>query len=173
MSAEKKPFSNLDKLKNSSLKNFKNEKEQVKKNKNLLIKSNEDLIDDFKIIAFEYYKKNKCLSQFSFRHYLVLTLLNIEKSFKGLYGSISEPNEDYTAFYKKRGTKTVIDANDGDLGAVNFLIPVKYSDLYFNLMHTYYINECTNLSSYSISQFFVYIVDYVKKEKLENYTFHL
>lgn len=173
MSGTKKPISNLDKLKGSNLKNFRNEKEQVKKNKNLLIKTSEDYIDKFKIIGFDYYKNSGQLSQFAYRHYIVIVLLNIEKHFKEIYGGVSEPNEDYVNFYKKRGTRSNNEVELGDIGNINFLLPTRYADLYFNLMHTYYINECSNLSSYSISQFFIYIVEFIETNKLVHYEVNL
>ena len=69
--SDKKPFSsNLDRLKNQGIQKFTNDKESLKKTKNLLIKADEEAINEFKIIAFDYYKFSKQLSLFSFRHYL-------------------------------------------------------------------------------------------------------
>lgn len=139
----------------------------LKKTKNLNIRSSETSIDNFKIIAFEFYKQNKQLKLFSFRHYLVLVLLSIENHFKAIYGMIEKPSEDYIQFYKKRGTKANIDRIDVILDTVNFLLPLDYSDLYFSLMHTYYIHEKQDLSCYSISLFFEYIVIYINEYKIE------
>lgn len=141
-------------------------KKAVKKTKNLLIKTDKILIDNFKVHSFTYYKDNGLLSLFSFRHYLVLALLNIEQDFKDRYGSISFPNEQYLAFYKKRGTKISQVKEERILENINFLLPVEYSALYFNLMHTYYINEKSNSSSYSISLFFEFIVFFIGNNEL-------
>lgn len=173
MTTDKKSFSNLDKLKGSNLKNFKNEKDQVKKNKNLLIKTSETSIDFFKIKSFEFYKEEKELSLYSYRHYIVLCLLTIESDFKLKYKTISIPDDDYLAFYKKRGTRSNIETDLGELASINFLLPTRYAELYFNLMHTYYINECSGLTSYSISQFFLYIVRYIEKHKVVFQTINL
>lgn len=142
-------------------------KKTVKKTKNLLIKTDKILIDNFKVHSFTYYKDNGLLSLFSFRHYLALALLNIEQDFKDRYGSISFPNEQYLAFYKKRGTKISQVKQERILENINFLLPVEYSELYFNLMHTYYINEKSNSSSYSISLFFEFIVLFIGNNELK------
>lgn len=143
-------------------------KKAVKKTKNLLIKTDKILIDNFKVHSFTYYKDNGLLSLFSFRHYLVLALLNIEQDFKDRYGNISFPNEQYLVFYKKRGTKINISQvkEERILESINFLLPVEYSELYYNLMHTYYINEKSDLSSYSISLFFEFIVSFISNNEL-------
>lgn len=174
MSKEKKAsFSNLDKLKGQNLKNFRNEKEEVKKNKNLLIKSSEENINLFKAIGFDFYKNKNELSLFSYRRVLVLVLYNLEKKFIKDYGSVIEPNEDYLKFYKKRGSRKNIVVKTKDLATINFLIPIRYAEMYFNLMHTYFVNECSELTSYSISQFFDFIVEYLSKEKMEDFKFYL
>lgn len=174
MKAEKKPFSNLDKLPSKGIQNYSNDKTSIKKIKNLLIKADEEAINEFKIIAFDYYKNTKQLSIFSFRHYLVLVLYNMETDFKAKYGSIEEPNEDFIKFYKKRGNKASIGSREVKvMGNMNFLLPIKYTDLYYRIMHTYYINEKGDLSSYSISQFFYFIVDYIKSTELRTYEIHI
>jgi len=170
---EKKPFSNLDRLAKKGIQSFTNDKVSTKKIKNLLIKADEEAINDFKIIAFDYYKNSKQLSLFSFRHYIVLVLYNLEADFKAKYGTISEPDEDYITFYQKRGNKASLTRDVKVIGNISFQLPIKYTDLYYRIMHTYYINEISHLSSYSISQFFYYIVDYIKVSTLKAYEIHI
>lgn len=170
---EKKSFSNLDKLANKGIQSFTNDKASITKTKNLLIKADEEAINEFKIIAFDYYKHSKQLSMFSFRHYLTLVLYNLETDFKARYGAISEPDKDYISFYQKRGNKASLSREVKVIGNISFLLPVKYTDLYYRIMHTYYINEMSNLSSYSISQFFYYIVEYIKVSTLKSYEIHI
>lgn len=170
----KKPLSNLSKLESQSIQSFTNDKSKVKKTKNLLIKADERYINDFKVIAFDYYKDSEQLSLFSFRHFLALVLYNLEEDFKVRYGSILEPNEDYMKFYKKRGNKASIASRDvKKMGNISFLLPMRYTDLYYSIMHTYYINEQSSLASYSISQFFYYIVDYIKSKKIKSYEIYI
>lgn len=143
-----------------------------KKTKNLLIKTSEEAIDAFKIKSFNYYKDNKKLKYFSFRHYIVLCLLSIEVVFSQKYESIEIPSEDFLAFYKKRGTKSKIEDVDevktlGEMGSINFMLPRVYADLYFTLMHNYYINECGKKTSYSISQFFLFIVKFIEENNID------
>lgn len=171
--SEKKPFSNLDRLSNKGIQNFTNDKASVKQNKNLLIKADEEAINEFKIIAFDYYKNSKQLSLFSFRHFLALVLYNLDTDFKERYGNIVEPDKDYIAFYQKRGNKASLSRDVKVIGNLSFLLPLKYTDLYYRIMHTYYINEMSHLSSYSISQFFYYIVEYIKTAKLKSYEIHI
>ena len=172
--SDKKPFSsNLDRLKNKGIQNFTNDKESLKKTKNLLIKADEEAINEFKIIAFDYYKFSKQLSLFSFRHYLALVLYNLEIDFKEKYGKIEEPDKDYLSFYQKRGNKALLTREVKVKGHFTFILPVRFVELYYRLMHTYYINEVPHLASYSISIFFYYIVDYIKDKKLQFYDINI
>lgn len=141
-------------------------KKAVKKTKNLLIKTDKILIDNFKVYSFTYYKDNGLLSLFSFRHYLALALLNIEQDFKDRYGNISFPDEQYLVFYKKRGTKITQVKEERVSESINFLLPIEFSELYYSLMHTYYINEKSDSSSYSISLFFEFIVSFISNNEL-------
>lgn len=146
----------------------------AKKIKNLLIKADEEVINEFKIIAFDYYKNTKQLSLFSFRHFLALVLSNLETDFKAKYGSIEEPTEDFIKFYQKRGNKASIEPRDIKvMGNISFLFPISYANLYYRIMHTYYINEISHVSSYSISQFFYFIVDYIKTADLKSCEVHI
>ena len=137
-----------------------------KATKNMLVKTDKVLIDEFKIYSFTYYKDNGLLSLFSFRHFLVLVLLNIEKKFLKKYKSIDSPNEQYLNFYKKRGTKIHSLKEERILENINFLLPMNYAQLFYDLMHTYYINEKSDSSSYSISMFFEFIVSFIKQNEL-------
>ena len=141
-----------------------------KKTKNLLIKADEEIINDFKIIAFDYYKNTKQLSLFSFRHYLSIVLFNLENDFASKYGTILEPDDDYLKFYKKRGNKAgIVNRDIKVMGNISFLLPLKITSLYYKIMHTYYINEVSNLPSFSISQFFYFITDYIKTAQIDYY----
>ncbi|MET3114849.1 hypothetical protein AAKU52_002589 [Pedobacter sp. CG_S7] len=154
--------------------NLNNDNPSAKKIKNLLIKADEEVINEFKIIAFDYYKNTKQLSLFSFRHFLALVLSNLETDFKAKYGSIEEPTEDFIKFYQKRGNKASIESRDIKvMGNISFLFPINYADLYYRIMHTYYINEISHVSSYSISQFFYFIVDYIKPADLKSCEIHI
>ncbi|KUJ56417.1 hypothetical protein [Chryseobacterium aquaticum] len=144
-----------------------------KATKNLLVKTDKSLVDNFKICSFTYYKDNDLLSLFSYRHYLCVTLLNVQKSFQQKYHKVTAPNEQYLVFYKKRGTKIENTKEERILESINFLLPLKYSDLYYELMHTYYINEKSDSSSYSISAFFEFLVSFVSKNPLEFFSVEL
>jgi hypothetical protein len=74
------------------------------------------------------------------------------KSFQQKYHKVTAPNEQYLVFIK-RGTKIENTKEERILESINFLLPLKYSDLYYELMHTYYINEKSDSSNYSISAF--------------------
>jgi hypothetical protein len=174
MAGDKKQFSNLGKLQGKSIKAFTNDSVALKKTKNLLIKADEEVINSFKVIAFDYYKNTKQLSLFSFRHYIALVLYNLEDDFKAKYGSIIEPDEDYLKFYQKRGNKASIEDRDIKvMGNISFLLPLKYTSMYYRIMHTYYINEMSHVSSYSISQFFYFIEGYIRTTELKNYEFNI
>ncbi|RYE14067.1 MAG: hypothetical protein EOP34_07400 [Rickettsiales bacterium] len=174
MVGDKKQFSNLGKLQGKSIQSFTNDNVSVKKTKNLLIKADEEVIDEFKIVAFDYYRKTKQLSLFSFRHYLAIVLYNMEDDFKKSYGAILEPDDDYLKFYQRRGNKASIEERDIKvMGNISFLLPLKYTELYYRLMHTYYINKMAHLSSYSISQFFYFINEYIRTADLKHYEIHI
>ena len=138
-----------------------------KATKNMLIKVDKTLVDEFKIYSFTYYKDSGLLSLFSFRHYLVLVLLNINKKFIKKYKSVDSPNEQYLNFYKKRGTKIHNSKEERILESINFLLPVGYAQLFYDLMHTYYINEKSDSSRSSISMFFEFIVSFIKQNELK------
>ena len=133
----------------------------------MLIKTEKILVDEFKIFSFTYYKDNGLLSLFSFRHFLVLVLLNIEKKFRKKYKTIVSPDEQYLNFYKKRGTKIHSVKEERVVESINFLLPINYAQLFYDLMHTYYINEKSDSSSYSISMFFEFIVSFIKQNELK------
>lgn len=139
----------------------------------MLVKTDKVLIDEFKIYSFTYYKDNGLLSLFSFRHFLVLVLLNIEKKFLEKYKSIASPDEQFLNFYKKRGTKIYNSKEERILESINFLLPVNYAQLFYDLMHTYYINEKSDSSSYSISMFFEFIVPFLKQNELMFFKFEM
>lgn len=163
----KKIHSNLGKLNTSTMQSFTNDKMMLKLTKTLFIKTDEELINKFKIISFDFYKEKNKISLHSYRHYLVVVLLNLEKHFKAVYGKIEEPDEEYVNFYKKKGRKALNRGEDVVISGINFLVSQKYSWLYFTLMHTYYINEKSSSPSYSISQFFEYIVSYIETNSIE------
>lgn len=173
MSEKQQPISNLDKIRTTNaFKKFSNKVENTKKTKNLCVKTDNALIDKFKVLSFEYYKENKRLGDYSYRHFMVLVLLNIEQKFIADYGMIETPDKDFYKFYTKRGTKALVDKGDNIvIGKLNFLMPLKYSELYFDLMHTYYIKNKGGYRSYSISLFFEYIVEFIQTNKIKNFDF--
>jgi hypothetical protein len=142
-------------------------KKSSKSTKNLLVATDKALIDTFKIHSFTFYKDNDLLSLFSYRHYLALVLLNMQEHFLKKYKVVAVPNEQYLGFYKKRGTKMSTVKQERVMESINFLLPVDYTQLYYDLMHTYYINEKSDSTSYSISIFFEYIVSFIGKKQLK------
>lgn len=141
---------------------------RIKKTRNLLIKCEVSFLDIFKIKGFEFYKENKHLKLFSYRHYMVLCLLNIESDFRERFKEILIPDADFLGFYMKRGNSNHL-KNKEEQASINFLLPLVYSDLYFSLMHTYYFNECSTEDAYSISRFFIFIVRYIEQNDIEFY----
>lgn len=131
--------------------------------KNLLIKTDKDLVDEFKVCSFMYYKDNGLLSLFSFRHFMMLVLLNIQNLFLEKYGKILSPDEEYLNFYKRKGKKITFIKEERILESINFLLPLQYAQLYYDLMHTFYINEKSNSPNFSISIFFEFIVSFIKQ----------
>jgi outer membrane usher protein FimD/PapC len=99
-----------------------------------------------------------------------LVLLNIEQHFLKQYKEIPSPNEQYLGFYKKRGTKMTAIKEERILESIGFKMPIDYLQLYYNLMHTHYINENSNSTSYSVSLFFEFIVTFISNNGLEFYS---
>jgi len=158
---KKNIHSNLGRLNTASMQSFSNEVEINKATKNLMVKTEEERIAAFKKKAFDFYSDPERIDMFSYRHYLVLVLMGMEEHFKKLYGAVLNPTEKYVAFYKRRGRKAIIRPVGTAMGSINFLLPERYAALYFDLMHTYYVNEKPHVPGYSISLFFEYIVDYI------------
>jgi hypothetical protein len=136
--------------------------------KNLLIKNTKETIDKFKRIGFEFYQNNNKIHLFSFKNFLIVTLLNLEKEYLKKYKTILSPNEDYILFYKKKGTNIhkedfVKESKEN----INFSLEMEYHDLFYKLMHTFYINNSKNYSNYSSQMFFEEIVKYLTNNSLQ------
>lgn len=139
--------------------------EKSTQTKNLLIITESDLADFFKIKAFAFYQESKKLQFFSFKHYLTLCLYAIENHFKEVYKEILTPSDDYLLFYQKRGKKSETHKMK-ESTRINFILKIEDVNLYYKLMHTYYINECPEKQSFSISRFFVFIVAFIENNEI-------
>ncbi|MCT2410006.1 hypothetical protein NZD88_20820 [Chryseobacterium antibioticum] len=135
--------------------------------KNLLIKNTKELIDKFKRIGFEFYQDNNKIHLFSFKNFLIVTLLNLETEYKKKYKTILLPSEEYILFYKKKGTNIHKEYIKESKENINFNLETEYYDLFYSLMHTFYINNSKNYSNYSSSIFFEEIVKYLTENTLQ------
>lgn len=136
----------------------------------LLINNYEQNIEYFKHKGFDYFTTIGKIHIFSYKNYLINILLNFEENLKKRYNILSIPNEEYISFYKKKGTDISAkdDINKSKKGSITFNVENNYYDLYFTLMHTFFIHERKTQSNYSISIFFDEIVDFIRKNELKD-----
>lgn len=137
--------------------------------KNLLIRTSSDKINYFKEKGWQYYSENKKFFLFTYKNYLINTLLNLESNFEKKYGTLILPDKNYLIFYKKRGINKKGYLKEETIEKINFNLSIEHIELYYKLMHNYYINECPTESNYSVSHFFSFIIEYLKKRKLKFY----
>lgn len=135
--------------------------------KNLLIKSSENNIFFFKDKGWHFFTENQKFIHFSYKNFLINILLNVKIIFLQKYGVLETPNADYLTFYRKRGTNIIPFLKGEKPGKINFNLTSEHLDLYYDLMHTHYINECSDYSNYSVSFFFSFLIDFIKENKLE------
>lgn len=135
------------------------------KKRNLLIKNSETNIEKFKKSGVDFFNSYDKIYLFNFRNYLINTLLNMEVEYLSRYNTILVPNENYLLFYRKKGTSIYSKNAEIKKANINFSLEKEYYDLYYNLMHTFYINEKNQQSNYSVSIFFDEIVNYITNYK--------
>lgn len=160
----------LSNLKNQDkAKDFKNEVKSNQK-KTLLITAELSKIDKYKSYSFDFYRNNEIISLFNYQHFLINVLLNIKEIYTDKYKEILIADEQYLKFYKikKKHTGTKIERPE----KITFLLPLEYYNLYYNLMHTFYMNEKSSLQNYSISIYFNEIVLFLDEHfnNLKNHT---
>lgn len=151
----------------SNIKNFSNDKVSLDKapKKNIIITTNKKYIDSYKIIAFDFYKKNNCISLFSWAHFLPIAMHNVKALYEKKYKKLLELDDQYLKFYQTKSKAS----NAGDFydlvdyEKLTIILEKEDIDLYYQLMHTFYINERTNITAFSVS---IYFIDFVKH--LEN-----
>lgn len=136
------------------------------KNKNFLIRIDESILNSFKNFCFDFYNDKKYFAYFSYNHFLRLCLKSIENNFINSYGKISEPSEEFILFVTKRGSNYLKKKNN-QISKINFLMRPDDAALYFRLMQTYFIEESLDLEYYSISDFFVFIVNFIEQNKIK------
>lgn len=157
-----------------NIKNFSNDKVDFEKivKKNIVILANKEIVDEFKVIAFEFYKKNKILSLFSWAHFFSIAIKNIELYYKKKYKDILVPDTDYLAFYQRKSKAS--NANEfynlEDLERLTLVVKSPYIELFYSLMHTFYVNERSKLTSFSVSIYFYdFVTDLKNINKIEYY----
>jgi hypothetical protein len=138
--------------------------------KNLLINNSEEVIESFKLIGFEFYQSIDKIHLFSFKNFLLVVLKNIQEDYIKLYNGILTPTENYLIFYKKKGTTIHQTFTRENKKNINFSLNQEDYNLYFNLLHTFYINNQQHYSNYSASIYFSEIVlNYLPNKKLTDF----
>lgn len=138
--------------------------------KNLLINNSEEIIQKFKQIGFEYYQSINKIHLFSFKNFLLVILHNLKSEYELQYKNILTPDENYLLFYKKKGTSIHQTYTTENKKNINFSLNPEDYNLYFNLLHTFYINNQQHYSNYSASIYFSEIVlNYLPNKKLVDF----
>lgn len=134
--------------------------------KNILVKTSNEIIKEFKEIGLQIFRDNDKIYLFSYKTFLKNTLLNMQVEYEKLYLKIESPTAEYIDFYKRKGS-IIVKTDTGTKANMGFTLEPEYYDLYYSLMHTFYINESQHLSNYSVSVFFGEIVNFCKEKKQE------
>lgn len=138
--------------------------------KNLLINNSEEIIQNFKVTGFEFFKSIEKIHLFSFKNFLLVTLQNLKEDYEKQYSKITSPTENYLIFYKKKGTTIHQTFTAQNKKTINFSLNQEDYNLYFDLLHTFYINNQKDYSNYSASIFFSEIVmNYLPNKQLKYY----
>jgi len=158
----------------SNINNFSNDRidpEKKSKRKNLLLISDKEKIDEFKIVAFEFYRKNNILSLFAWSHFFPIAVKNIRTTYEKKYKKLLVPDSQYLKFYqtKSKASNARDFYNLDNMERITFVVDPYYLDLYHSLMHTFYINERTNLTSFSVSLYFSDFVQELKNIDINYY----
>lgn len=150
----------------SNISSFKQLKGSVKKKVSLLITADATVMEAFKTLAFNYYKDRKILRYFNWNSFLRVCLLNMETLFSSQNKKITIPDEDTLFFYKKPSkTKSYIPERYtmSNPQKLSFTISREDLNIYYALMHSYYTEECADLTFFSVSYFFVDVVNIISK----------
>lgn len=148
-----------------NISNFSNKEIKKEKKKTIVIIANNEIIKRFIEVAFNYYRKNQKLSEYSYANFFPIALAKIEELLKEKYDSLEEPSEDYLNFYKKKSKGNnpkkyyILD----NLEKISFYVNEVDSKLYYKLLHNFYIKERSDLTTFSISLFFYDIVNMLEK----------
>lgn len=135
--------------------------------KNLLINNSAEIIQRFKELGFEFFQSKNKIHLFSFKNFLLVILKNLENDYKIKYNGILTPDENYLLFYKKKGTSIHQSFSSENKKNINFSLNPEHYTLYFNLLHTFYINNQKGYSNYSASIYFSEIVtNYLPNKEL-------
>lgn len=157
----------------SNISKFSNDKvaEDKVQKKNIVILANKLIVDDFKVIAFEFYKQNNMLSLFSWAHFFTIALKNIEVEYQKKYKKVIAPDADFLKFYQRKSKASNAHEfyNLEDLERLTLAVEIQNIDLYYSLMHTFYINERSKLTSFSVSIYFYDFVALLKELKKIDY----
>lgn len=152
----------------SNIKNFSNDKVSLEKapKKNIIITTNRKYINSYKIIAFDFYKNNNCISLFSWAHFLPIAMHNVKSFYEKKYKKILELDDQYLKFYQtKSKASNASDFYDlTDYEKLTIILEKEDIDLYYQLMHTYYMNERTNITAFSVSIYFIDLVKHLEND---------
>lgn len=128
-----------------------------------------DLIEDFKDFAFAHYQQRERLDLFGYSHYLKICLLNFEKYLLENNIDIVEPTQNYLDFYSRKGNINTLNPeiySRENVSSITFSIDT-YHDMYYMLMHTYFLNFLKGYKNYSTSFFFYDLLKIIHSDNFD------
>ena len=148
--------------------------------KTINIRVNQNIIDDFKYSAFEFFKNHNAKNEFNYGNYFKILIYNLDKSFLLQYGEILHCNDINLKYYKSVGKKKEISTlynHNPESASISFYIEIPLEKKLYDLIHTYYVNEKSQLHFYSVTYFFYDIMkiinfnslEYIDKNNMQNY----
>lgn len=158
-----------------NIKKFSNDKIEEKKPKKrtILIWAPKSVVNRYVEIAFDYYRQNEILAEYSWANFFRVAIPNVEKTMSKKY-TLIKPTEDYLKFYRRKSKSANSEqakfySSEEEEQRINLFVEEEWIERYFILLHTFFVKERSTLTNFSVSLFFNDFVDILESKKVQKY----
>lgn len=158
-----------------NIKKFSNDKTKPEKPKKrtILIWAPKSVVNRYVELAFQYYRENEILAEYSWANFFRVAIPNVEKTMSEKY-TLVKPSDDYLKFYRRKSKSANSEQekyynSEEEEQRINLFVEEEWIERYFILLHTFFIKERNTLTNFSVSLFFNDFVDILESQKVEYY----
>ena len=170
LSNHKKTFGNIQNQSNEVNDDLKNAPSSFK---NFKLNVNEKVLDEYRIVAFDFYLKNNHLSEFNNSNFLKVSIINIYNIFEQKYGSVIPVDDNIMALMTRKGGIPKVPEYYNHINTIgtSYKIENYFVDKFYSIAYTFFFHELKDkFQMYSLAFFFYELVKIAQNEKFTFYS---